>query len=159
VTDDDCPLDCTDDATWPASWKAFESEVLTRTNQRRAAGAVCGGVAYPAVPSLSMDPLLRQAARCHSLDMTLNHFLGHVGSNGESLEDRVEDAGYEGFGFGENIAEGHTTPNQVMGDWMASAGHCENIMWSTFTEIGIGLVLLDNPAFKAHWTQDFATGQ
>jgi uncharacterized protein YkwD len=157
LSDDDCLLDCTDDATWPAAWRSFEDQVLTLTNQRRAAGATCGGTPYPAVGPLSPDPLLRIAARCHSLDMAENDFFSHTGSDGSEVNDRATATGYDWSMVGENIAVGYPTPADVVAVWMSSGGHCTNIMRAGFTELGVGYLVMSPSDWTHYWTQVFAT--
>ncbi len=40
--------------------------------------------------------------------------------------------------MGENIASGQESADEVVDGWMASPGHCANIMDPNFTEIGVG---------------------
>ncbi len=49
---------------------------------------------------------------------------------------------------GENIAKGQTSPQQVMNDWMNSAGHRANILNSSFTKIGVA-------EYNGEWVQEF----
>src|SRR5262245_39050678 len=51
---------------WPATATSLEAQIVTIVNQRRAAGATCGGVAKPPVAPLTADPALRCAARKHT---------------------------------------------------------------------------------------------
>src|SRR5262245_40173873 len=95
-------LDCHVAASWPADWVAFEDQVLTLVNQRRAAGATCGGVAKPAVGALASDDHLREASRCHSLDMGTNGYFAHDSQDGRSPWDRIRQAGYSASPTGEN---------------------------------------------------------
>jgi uncharacterized protein YkwD len=147
--------DCTDPTTWPADWVAFEDSVLALVNAQRAAGASCGGTAYPAVPPLTLDVHLRQAARCHSLDMAQHNYFSHTSQDGRSPWDRIANAGYTGFGNAENIAAGQSTPASVMQSWMTSTGHCTNIMRSGSNEIGIGYAFDASADYDRYWTQDF----
>ena len=41
--------------------------------------------------------------------------------------------------FGENLARGQLTAEDVMNDWMASPGHRANILTELFIDIGIGI--------------------
>jgi uncharacterized protein YkwD len=147
--------DCHVDASWPADWAEFENRVLVLVNQRRAAGASCGGVTKPSVPALTMEPHLREAARCHSLDMATLNYFSHDSKDGRSPWDRIAQAGYPGFGNAENIAAGQTTPDSVVDGWMNSTGHCNNIMTSGSNEIGVGYALVLSSDFDRYWTQDF----
>lgn len=158
TNDDDCELDCRDPASWPPSWTAFEDEVLRLTNVERANGATCGGTAYPAVPALGADAKLREAARCHSLDMAVNDFFDHTGSNGSNAGERITQAGYQWSYWAENISTGRPTPADVVDAWMNSEGHCKNIMRSSSEELGVGYVFDDPDAYhnyKHYWTQAF----
>ncbi len=146
---------CTTSASWPAAWVTLEDQVLVLVNQRRAAGAICGGVNKPAVPALVMDAKLRQAARCHSLDMAQHDFFSHDSQDGSSPWDRIADAMYTGFGNAENIAAGQSSAAAVMESWMTSTGHCDNIMTSGSNEIGIGYAFDTASQWDRLWTQDF----
>jgi uncharacterized protein YkwD len=145
------PIDyCAPATIWLEDSIRFEQRVLTLVNQRRAAGADCGarGVFVPAGP-LTMNEALRCAARRHSLDMEQRGFFDHDNPDGEAPDDRIERAGYVWSAWGENIAAGQPTPEIVMQDWMASDGHCANIMNPGFTEIGVGHYV------GSKWTQEF----
>ena len=60
----------------------------------------------------------------------------HVTPDGLTPSDRAAAQGYL-TGAGENIANGYPTATAVMVAWMASAGHCRNILGSA-RDIGIG---------------------
>ena len=55
--------------------------------------------------------------------------------------------------MGENLAYGQTTADRVMSEWMASQGHKDNILRSTYTMIGISCYY-DNGVY--YWVQHFA---
>lgn len=147
---------CDDVTTWNSSWASFETQVITLVNQRRTAGASCGGVAKPKVPALALNTKLRCAARKHSKDMGAHDFTSHTGSNGSSPWDRIHSAGYNYSTAGENIAWGYNTPAAVVNGWMASQPHCLNIMNGAFTHLGVGYFYKSGSSWKHYWTQDFA---
>jgi uncharacterized protein YkwD len=150
-------LNCNDPATWPADWVAFEDQVLQLVNARRAAGATCGGSAYPAVGPITMEAHLRVAARCHSLDMATQGYFDHTSLDGRSPWDRIAQAGYTRASWqGENIAAGYATPAAVVDGWMNSTGHCTNIMNAHFVDTGVGYAFLSSSPYRSYWTQDFA---
>lgn len=60
-----------------------------------------------------------------------------------------------GWTFGENIAAGQKTAENVMNSWMNSTGHRSNILSSQFTRIGIGAVIIDG---QYYWVQCFSDG-
>ena len=127
----------------------FETQVVVLINQERAAVGL---------PPLRIDTRLQNAARRHSEDMAVHDFFSHTGSDGTKSWDRATQEGYIWTSFGENIAAGQTTPEQVVAAWMAStSGHKELILDNTKEHIGVGFVYLDdgNPVDWDHyWTAD-----
>jgi uncharacterized protein YkwD len=145
---------CDSVATWNSTFASFETQVITLVNQRRAAGANCGGTIKPAVGAVALSTKLRCAARKHSKDMGVNVFTSHTGSNGSSPWDRIHAAGYSYSNAAENIAWGYSTPQAVVDGWMASKPHCLNIMNGALTQLGVGYYK-SSTSWKHYWTQDF----
>jgi uncharacterized protein YkwD len=138
----------------PAS--PLEDAVLVLVNQRRAAGATCGGTVYGPAPALYMHPNLRVAARGHSQDMAAQNYFSHTSLDGRTFDQRIRNAGYTGSSpLGENIAAGYPTAQAVVDGWMGSPGHCANIMSPGFRAVGVGYA--HNPAsiYRHYWTQNF----
>lgn len=144
------------DAGWNAGWATLEAAVLTEINKRRAAGATCGGVVKPKAAALVMNTAVRCAARNHSKDMATQNFFSHAGSNGSSFAQRITLAGYAWTGAAENISAGYSTAVAAVNAWMASSGHCNNIMNGTYKVIGVGYAYNASSAYKHYWTTDFA---
>ncbi|MFC9915229.1 CAP domain-containing protein [Streptomyces sp. NPDC127197] len=115
-------------------------QVLAITNTERAKA----GCSY-----LKLDDRLARAAQLHSEDMSANHYFDHTSLDGRSFADRAIAQGYQAPGA-ENIARGQNSPESVMGSWMNSPGHRENILNCSLTTMGLGLVD-DNST----WTQVF----
>ncbi len=143
---------CAAVSTWSQGSADFEDEVFRLVNIVRAAGADCGSAgSFESAAPLTENAALRCAARNHSLDMATRNFFSHTNPDGEGSRERLDQAGYGGFTWGENIAFGQTSPSQVVDGWMRSSGHCANIMNPNFTEIGIG------HDASNQWTQVFGT--
>lgn len=104
--------------------------------------------------ALTVNTTLSKVAQAHSADMALHQNMSHTGSDGSSPGDRITGAGYTWSTYGENVAYGYATPEQVMAAWMASPGHKANILNCAFKEIGVGLA---QPG--GYWTQDFAAAR
>ncbi|MGW4914472.1 CAP domain-containing protein [Streptomyces sp. NPDC004270] len=104
--------------------------------------------------ALTLNKTLSKVAQAHSEDMALHQNMSHSGSDGSSPGDRITSAGYTWSAYGENVAYGYASPEQVMAGWMASPGHKANILNCTFKEIGVGLA---QP--NSYWTQDFGTAR
>jgi uncharacterized protein YkwD len=147
---------CDPVASWPAERQAWESRMLERFNQARAVGATCGEEGYfgPAGP-LTMDPSLRCASRVHSMDMHDRNFFDHTNPDGESPWDRFARAGWTGSGGGENIIAGHGSADNAFDGWMASDGHCANIMSPSFNRVGIGWFAGPNATYGDYGTAGF----
>lgn len=129
---------CPKVADWEPAWAAFESDVVSLVNERRSEGGVCGSDSFPTSAPLAVDSALHCAARNHSLDMATRGYFDHESPDGEEFSERFARAGFEGSFMGENIAKGQRTPADVMASWMASAGHCTNILHPDFEFVGVG---------------------
>jgi uncharacterized protein YkwD len=131
--------------------------ILDLVNAARAAGRRCGGKYHAPAGPLALDAALTQAALDHSRDMAEHDAFDHRGHDGSTPNVRVERAGFGAHRIvGENIAAGAMTPSQVAEGWLASPAHCENIMDSRFTLIGIAYAENLHTASSVFWTQDFA---
>lgn len=95
---------------------------------------------------------LNIAAKNHTIWMAANHKLSHSGNGNSTAGERIKQAGYKWFSYGENIAMGYANVEAVMAGWMNSIGHKNNIL-GNFTEVGFGVT---NNAGKIYWTADFA---
>lgn len=148
-------------ATGTCSLANFNAGVLARVNQYRAAGASCGSRgAYAPAQGLSWHLALTQAADSHSRDMVANNFFSHTGANGSSAGQRITAAGYNWSSYGENIAAGQASINEVVDGWMASDGHCANIMNAAFVDIGVACVPGSaSTAYRTYWTMDLGRSQ
>ena len=114
-----------------------ERNLLTRVNRARSHARTCGRVAYAAAPPLRLDTDLGRAARRHARDMARHDYFDHTGRSGSTPASRARAAGYRGT-TSENIAAGYRRPAQVMRAWLASPGHCANIMSRSNRHLGAG---------------------
>jgi len=135
---------------------ADDKEMLTQVNNARSQTRTCGTVNYKATAALSWICTLDAVADAHSRDMGDNNFFSHTGSDGLSPGDRVTNAGYVWAAVGENIAAGQPTIDAVMTAWLSSAGHCANIMSTSYTEIGAASYAVSGSDYPIYWTQVFA---
>jgi uncharacterized protein YkwD len=129
---------CDSQAEWNEEWAAYEAEVVQLVNSYRAAGATCGTDTFGPAGPVVAEAQLRCAARLHSQDMFVRDFFNHTNPDNMSPWDRVDLTDYSGNASGENIAAGYPDPAAVMEGWMASPGHCGNIMNPDTTELGVG---------------------
>ncbi|MFI9253907.1 CAP domain-containing protein [Streptomyces sp. NPDC053069] len=103
---------------------------------------------------LTLNTALTKAAQDHSADMAAHQNMSHTGSDGSAPGDRITAAGYDWSAYGENVAYGYSTADEVMAGWMSSPGHRANILNCSFQQIGVGLA---QPG--SYWTQDFGTAR
>jgi uncharacterized protein YkwD len=79
-------------------------------------------------------------------------------THGANFAARITAVGFVWSMAGENIATGFSTPAQVVRGWMASTGHCQNILSPSFADVGTGVSDRGIPGFSSGggtWTQDF----
>ena len=136
----------------------FLADMLAAVNAYRRKGATCGANgSFPAAPDLALNAALAQAAVVHSDDMVAGNFFSHTGSNGSTVGTRVTAAGYAWRGVGENIAAGQGSVAAVVSGWMASPGHCANLMKASFQDLGVACVRGGaSNSFRTYWTMALA---
>jgi len=104
---------------------------------------------------LSLNSALCLAAQNHADWMARKQTMSHRGQEFSSPGLRIRQAGYEWKTYGENVAYGQTTPDEVMRVWLNSRGHRRNIKNSAFREIGIGYSVAVNG--HIYWCVDFGS--
>jgi uncharacterized protein YkwD len=131
---------------------AFRTDLLIQINAARAQARFCGAEAMPAVGSLEWDERLFSAAAKHATDMAQNNYFDHMGLDGGIPSQRISAEGYRWSFAGENIAAGQTSVASVMAGWLASPGHCANLMYRPYTDVGVACVLAPSGAsYSRYW--------
>jgi len=118
------------------SYGATALRLLELVNQERARGAVCGAERMRPAAPLTLEPHLVAAARAHSADQAAHNFMGHVGSDGSRVGERVTRTGYRWSLVAENVAWNQPTPEVVVTAWMGSPAHCSAIMLPEVKHLG-----------------------
>jgi uncharacterized protein YkwD len=126
--------------------------VVNYINALRSQPRSCGNKSYPTAPEIKWSTKLSAAAASHSDDMANNNFFSHKGSLGLIASDRVSNAGYDWKTVAENIAGGTDTPEQTIDQWLASSGHCHNLMNNMHTEIGLACTRNNLSDYRIYWT-------
>lgn len=140
---------------------ADAQSMLDAVNAFRAQTRQCGSRGtFPAVPALTWNCKLEQAALVHSTDMASNDFFDHTGSDRSSAGDRMSRLGYAWTAWGENIAAGGglSTPVAALQLWIDSPGHCANLMAPIFTHLGAAKFSNQTSSYGTYWTQVFGRG-
>jgi uncharacterized protein YkwD len=88
--------------------------------------------------------------------MADNDYFSHTGIDNTTPGDRITATGYVWRTYGENIAAGYASEEAAMNAWLASSGHCSNIMNPNFTEMGEARAQNSSSTYGIYWTQEFA---
>ncbi|MDQ2737042.1 MAG: CAP domain-containing protein [Pseudomonadota bacterium] len=83
---------------------------------------------------------LAVAARSQALEMALLKKMGHRDSLDRGLAERLRTLGYRFNSAVENVAVGYPTLDAVVDAWIASEGHCENLMNPAVIEFGLACI-------------------
>jgi uncharacterized protein YkwD len=136
------------------------AQILRRINELRARGASCGakGQFAPAAP-LAWDARLYGAAAGHSTDMAVNNYFAHISPAGQAVRDRVVELGYPYRVVAENIAAGQAGLDAVLAAWMASDGHCSNLMHPGLRDVGLACASEQGATFATYWTLNLAASR
>jgi uncharacterized protein YkwD len=129
-----------------ASARALRMAVVCLINQQRTSRHL---------PPLRASLLLDRSAQSWTNAMISSDVFSH----GANFAGRISAAGYVWRSAGENIATGFQTPRSVVNAWMASTGHCQNILNPTYGNVGTGVSRATVRGWASGagtWTQDFA---
>ena len=150
-----------------------QQELLDAINKARSVQRDCypndnsRGIVGPS-PKLYWNDELYASALEHSTDLAQSDTFSHYGSGTSSditgdgkpsiFYERIVANGYSNYyTVGENIAGGQKTLEEVMKAWIASPGHCANIMNPNYTEVGVALVIEPDSTYGTYWTQNFGS--
>ena len=136
-------------------WQAEGQKLLEAMNSARAQTRQCGTQAFAATTPLAWNATLGSAAETHSRAMANNNYFDHKDRDGRTPGDRAELAGYAGQQVGENIAAGQDTVRKVVDGWLASPGHCANLMNPQFRELGAAYAVDPKSDAGIYWTAMF----
>jgi uncharacterized protein YkwD len=107
------------------------------------------------LPPLRASRLLDRSAQNWTNAMVTTDVFSH----GPNFAARISAAGCVWRAAGENIATGFQSPRGVVNGWMASTGHCQNILNPTYGNVGTGVsprAVRGWATGSGTWTQDFA---
>ncbi|WP_068825370.1 CAP domain-containing protein [Pseudomonas sp. BMS12] len=136
-------------------WQAEGQKLLERINRARGQARQCGDRDFAAATPLSWNTTLASTAESHSRAMANGNFFDHRDPDGRTPGDRAELAGYSGQRIGENIAAGLDEVDKVVLGWLASPGHCANLMNPQFSELGAAYAVDPKSNAGIYWTALF----
>jgi uncharacterized protein YkwD len=127
-------------------------QVLAQLNAIRAQGAACGQRgAQPPAPPLAWHAQLQHASRTHAAHLAAHDQMAHAGADGRGPAERALDAGYRWRLLAENLAAGHLTLDHVLQAWMASDGHCANLMRPAMTHAALSCAASTGGTQPTYW--------
>jgi len=106
-------------------------EIVRITNQKREENGL---------RPLALDPTLSAAAAGKAADMFGNNYWAHISPSGKTPWDFIVGAGYYYVYAGENLAKDFMDSAGVVGAWMASATHRDNVLNSKYQNVGVAVV-------------------
>lgn len=142
------------DASTTCGIPNYQALMLQQINTARALARSCGATAYAATTALGWNDQLFAAAAKHSADMAANNYFAHTGLDGRSPSQRVTAEGYTWRNTGENIAAGYGSIDAVMAGWLASPGHCANIMNTNYADVAVACVQQAGSTYGTYWTME-----
>ena len=128
----------------PDSDQAYIQQVIDLVNQERAKAGL-SPVTEAADLSASAAVRAQEITRSFS----------HTRPDGSNCNTALDQAGISYRGYGENIAYGQRSAEEVMQGWMNSSGHRANILNRSFTSIGVGHY--KDSSGTDYWCQLFLT--
>jgi uncharacterized protein YkwD len=111
------------------------SSLLTGTNNQRTANGL---------GALALNATLSQAAQAKAQDMMANDYWSHVSPSGVTPWYWITSDGYSYQTAGENLAYGFATSSDTITGWMNSSSHRSNILNTTFSDVGFGVINAPN---------------
>jgi uncharacterized protein YkwD len=103
------------------------------------------------VPLLLWDESLGVAAQLRAEELSVN--FSHTRPDGSDWNTILKELSIKSNAIGENIAWGQSDPEEVMGSWMNSKGHRNNILGKQYLKIGVGAYSVEG---NIYWVQIFA---
>lgn len=115
------------------SFSLLKSKIISETNlQRQQNGNL---------PSLNENEKLDTAAGVKANDMFFSQYFEHISPTGVDPGKLLQNQGYEYLIAGENLILGNfSSERELVGAWMGSPEHRDNILNNRYTEIGVAIV-------------------
>jgi uncharacterized protein YkwD len=108
---------------------------------------------------VTLNSELSAAAEYHSVDMATNNYFDHYLFDGTDAGTNIQNFGYTGFPYAENIAAGMATAQEVLIGWQNSPEHNATMTNPQYTEIGIGRAYGDGSRYGWYWTATYGAGE
>ena len=124
---------------------ALANEVFMLTNAERVKAGL---------PVLSQTAYLTKTSVVRANELVIMYSDTHARPDGREIYTAYDENDVIYDTYGENIARGQQTPQEVVKDWMNSPSHRANILYPGFGRLGVGVAKGGNG--DLYWTQEFA---
>jgi len=115
----------------------FVARMLAEVNLARAHGGICGDQRFAPSQPVILDDALRMTALDYAARQVREGFTGHVSPDGQGLSQRLALHKVPPGWAGENLAYGLSDPAMVVSAWLASPGHCRNLLDPRARRMGV----------------------
>lgn len=142
-----------------------EDKMIDLINETRSEGCECDDGYFESVGNLIWDDELTNIAQDLCNDMKNNDFFDNIGSDGKSLEEKLDSIGYTWTYCGQNIFSTYYDGNliktsviEIMYDeWIKDNGFCHNIMFVNYSNVGLSKINVTKSGTQyTYWVIIFA---
>ena len=102
---------------------------------------------------LVLSPQVSAVAHAYACETAARDDIGHTGSDGSKVSERLMRGGVSALMVSENTATFYRSPEEAMAAWMASPHHRENILRPASRAVGVGQA----DGTQAVWVVDFTS--
>lgn len=121
--------------------------------ERALAAAINAARNEAGLPMLTMDSRLSAAAAGHSADLLDHDACSHEGSDGSTLESRLNAAGVKASAYAETVACGSGSADAAVRQWLDSKVHRPILLGKAYRRLGVG-VAVSADGGDSRWTAD-----
>ena len=121
-----------------------KEELTAAINKVRSEGCRCGRNYFKPADPLILNDTLHLSAADYASNMYQQNFFAHIGPDGKNVGQRVDRFGYSWKFIGENLGQGQSDIQELIGDWKRSFTHCKLLMDPRFREMGMAM-------YKGYW--------
>lgn len=133
---------CDDVRQWPKLRREREAQMLDAIARVRSEGGTCPDARrFDAGERTAIDGALVCAARNFTLYLEQYDVVGHTDGDGDTVVDRLADAGWDTLLATQLIAAGDIAADRIVDEvWLPSAPHCDALRANAWTHVGVGWI-------------------
>jgi uncharacterized protein YkwD len=133
---------CDDVRQWPKARREREAQMLEAIARVRNDGGTCPDTRrFDAALATQTEGALVCAARNFALYLEEFDVIGHDDGDGNTVVDRLADAGWDTLLATQLVAAADVEPDSVVDEvWLRSAPHCDALRASAWTHVGVGYI-------------------